>query len=436
MQETEIQPPCILQPNSVNQIPLAIEALRTNNCSFAVRSGGHSPNAGAANIAAGVSIDLSHLDAITLSDDRSIISVGPGATWGDVYSILDPLNLTVAGGRESGVGVGGLTVGGGMSFLSPRAGFTCDTVVNFQVALANGSIVDSKNDVDLDWSLRGGSNNFGVVTRIDFATIEQGLLWGGNVYYPISTIDAQLKALADISNTATYDDYGSVIMTLAYIGTGDIQLVTNSIVYTKPEINTPVFQPLMEIPSIGSTMRIADMSSLTAELAGSTPSGDRAYYMTITHGNSVAMLNATYQAWSRSIAGIKSADGIQWLLSLEPLPPSIYARHESQNALGLGDRGGKGLVISLLTALWEDKGDDVIVDSFAHSLFEDIKSAAETLGEYDPFLYLNYASTMSWQGSPISSYGPENVERLKKTSADVDPFGVFQRNVPGGFKLV
>ncbi|ROV89572.1 hypothetical protein VMCG_09955 [Cytospora schulzeri] len=435
LQEADIQPPCIFQPRSAEHVSLAVGTLSTNKCSFAIRSGGHSPNAGAANIANGVTVDLSQLNAITLSNDQSIASVGPGAVWGDVYSALDPLNLTVAGGREAGVGVGGLTVGGGISYLSPRVGFTCDTVVNFQVVLANGNIVNSQDDVNLDWSLRGGSNNFGVVTRIDFATIEQGLLWGGNVYYLINTIDAQLAALANISNPATYDDYASIIMTLAYSGAEDIQLVVNTIEYTKPEVDPPVFQPLLDIAAIESSMRIDNMSNLATELAESSPSGDRAYYMTITHGNSLAMLNATYQAWSRSVAGITGVAGIEWSLSLEPLPPSIYARHANQNALGLGARHKKGLIITLLTVLWTDETDDAVVEATAKTLFEDIRSAAEALDEYDPFLYLNYANTMSWQGSPISAYGSANVARLKRTGVEVDPSGVFQRLVPGGFKL-
>lgn len=419
----------------MEDIPLAVEALGTNNCSFAIRSGGHSPNAGAANIASGVTIDLSQINVITLSDDQSVVSVGPGATWGDVYSTLDPLNLTAAGAREAGVGVGGLTVGGGISFLSPRVGFTCDTVVNFQVVLASGSIVDSENVVDLDWSLRGGSNNFGIVTRFDLATIEQGLLWGGNAYYLIDTIDPQLAAFVNISNAQTYDDYSSLIMTLAYSGAEDLQLVVNSIVYTKPEADPPVFQPLIDIEALERTMRMTTVSDVATELASSSPTSQRTYYMTITHGNSLAMLNATYLAWNRSVSLITGVADIDWSLSLEPLPPSIYARHESQNALGLGSRDGKSLVISLLTASWTDEDDDVLVDASARTLFEDIQSAAEVLGELDSFLYLNYANTMSWQGTPILSYGAENVARLQRTSVKFDPAGIFQKNVRGGFKL-
>lgn len=425
-----------MQPASVEHVSLAVKTLTSNDCSFAVRSGGHSPNAGAANIASGVTLDLAHLDAITVSSDQSTVSVGPAATWGEVYSALDPLNLTVAGGRSGGVGAGGLALGGGISFHSPRVGFTADTVTNFQVVLADGRVVDSRGDPDLDWSLRGGSNNFGVVTRVDLAPISQGKLWGGNVYSLFDdTIDAQLRAFVGISDAATYDEYASLIMTLAYDGSTSMKLVANAIEYTKPEPNPPVFQPLMDIPSIASTMRIDSMAGISAELAQSSPDGRRVFYMTITHGNTLQMLEAVRDAWAASVTTVEGVAGITWSLSLEPLPPAIYERHAHDNAMGLTGRGGKALVVTLLTALWSDAADDAAVEAAGEALFEDIKGAAQGLGEYDPYLYLNYANTAGWQSSPIASYGWGSTARLRQTSAKVDPSGVFQKKVPGGFKL-
>ena len=425
-----------MQPASAEHVSVAVTTLTSNDCSFAVRSGGHSPVAGAANIASGVTLDLTRLDTITVSSDRATVSLGPAATWGEVYSALDPLNLTVAGGRSGGVGVGGLTVGGGISFHSPRVGFTADTVTNFQVVLADGRIVDSKDDADLDWSLRGGSNNFGVVTRLDLAPIEQGQLWGGNVYSAIDTADAQLRFLAGFCDPATYDEYASLIMTLAYDGSTGTQLFSNAVEYTKPEAEPPVFAPLMEIPTFYNTMRIDSMASISAELAATSPRGGRASFMTLTHGATLPMLEAVLAAFNTSVAAVRGVDAITWTLSLEPLPPAIYERHAHDNALGLDGRGGKGLVVTLLTAMWSDAADDATVEAAGEALHDDIKAAAQELGEYDPWLYLNYASRAAWQGSPVASYGWGSAARLRQTSAKVDPAGVFQKKVPGGFKLV
>lgn len=79
---------------------------------FAIRSGGHSPVAGAASIEDGVMIDLSLLCEVVPSDDGLSVTVGAGARWKDVYKVLDEKGLAVVGGRNSAVGVGGLTLGG------------------------------------------------------------------------------------------------------------------------------------------------------------------------------------------------------------------------------------------------------------------------------------------------------------------------------------
>ena len=234
---------------------------------FAVRSGGHTGFAGAANINGGVTIDLRLLNSIELNDDKSIASVGPGATWGEVYAKLDPLGLGVAGGRAAQVGVGGLTTGGGISYMSPRYGWTCDTVSSYEVVLADGSVVEAKEDnenADLLVALRGGSNNFGIVTRISLRTFEQGPLWGGSVYHDLSTIDDQLKAFVDINSADNYDEYASLITSFGFAA-GKGSAVVNSIEYTKAEENPAVFAPIMKIPALFSTMRLDTMTNISIE---------------------------------------------------------------------------------------------------------------------------------------------------------------------------
>lgn len=87
-------------------------------CPFAVKSGGHAAFSGASNIAGGITVDLAELNQITLSDDKSVASIGPGNTWYDVYAALEPHNLVAIGGRVAGIGVGGLILGGRLSFTA------------------------------------------------------------------------------------------------------------------------------------------------------------------------------------------------------------------------------------------------------------------------------------------------------------------------------
>ncbi|RAL08838.1 FAD-binding oxidoreductase [Aspergillus homomorphus CBS 101889] len=432
-QEAQLYPNCIVAPTTVDDVSTAVHYLTSNSrCDFAIRSGGHIVFAGAANINDGVTIDLRGLDTIEVNDDHSTVTVGAGATWGDVYKALEPMNLMVAGGRVGQVGVGGLTTGGGISYFSPRFGWTCDTVVDFEVVLANGSVVhaNAQNNPELQIALRGGSNNFGVVTRVQLKAFEQGPIWGGLTFHSFDNVDQQLQATADFSNADTYDDYASLILSFGFSGTQGPALLT-ALEYTKPEAYPSVFQSFTSIPSVLSTLRVANMSDIATEQGSFQPNGDRQLWLTTTFYPSVPMLNATYRCWNNSLAAIKDVNGITWSLSLEPIPPSIYARRSDSNSLGLSDTSGC-LVVVLLSASWSDEADEAEVTKVGRGLFEAIEDIAQQQNASHPFRYLNYAA--QWQ-NPIASYGDDSVEQLWRTSRAVDPEGVFQQQVPGGFKL-
>ena len=112
----------------------AVLTSRVTKCEFAVKSGGHAAFAGASNADGGLTIDLIHMTDVTVSSDKTQTSVGAGSVWYDVYTKLQPMGLTVIGGRVSAIGVGGLTLGGGISFFSNRYGWACDNVNAYQVS--------------------------------------------------------------------------------------------------------------------------------------------------------------------------------------------------------------------------------------------------------------------------------------------------------------
>ncbi|KAE8350516.1 hypothetical protein BDV28DRAFT_159548 [Aspergillus coremiiformis] len=438
-QNARLQPHGIISPTTTEDVSTAIKAIastlensKPSNCNFAIRSGGHAAFVGAANIANGVTLDLQGLNQISVSDDYTTASIGVGATWGEVYSQLDPLGLSVAGGRAAQVGVGGLTTGGGISYFSPRYGWACDTVTNFEVVLANGTIANANEEenAELMVALRGGSNNFGVVTRVDMRTFEQGPLWGGSVYHSVETIEQNLKAFVELNSAEAYDEFASLITSFGF-ASGRGKAVVNSMEYTKAEEDPAVFRPFMEIPKLLSTMRIASMHEISMEQGSFQPDGRRQLGVVTTHGSALPMLNATYLHWDASLAAIQDIPGIIWSISLEPLPPAIYARSPSNNAMGLDD-ASDSLVVTLLSATWDDEVDDAKVEKAARELFDNIESDARKLDVYEPFVYLNYAAP--WQ-DPITSYKSKSVERLRRVSQDVDPKGLFRLNVPGGFKL-
>ena len=121
-QEQQVAPNCVVSPQNEKDVAAVISllsrtiavtnALGIGRYSFAIRGGGHTPFAGSANIDRGITIDLRSMNTITVNPDQTIVSVGPGNRWIDVYLKVEPLGLAVSGGRVSDTGVGGLTTGG------------------------------------------------------------------------------------------------------------------------------------------------------------------------------------------------------------------------------------------------------------------------------------------------------------------------------------
>jgi len=113
-QESQIKPACIVRSQTtadvVNTTSHLVQANKLHgigSLKFAIRSGGHACFAGSANVSDGVTIDLRGLNSIDVNEGASEVSIGTGASWGEVYRRLDPLGLAVPGGRHSQVGVGG-----------------------------------------------------------------------------------------------------------------------------------------------------------------------------------------------------------------------------------------------------------------------------------------------------------------------------------------
>jgi FAD/FMN-containing dehydrogenase len=159
---------------------------------------------------------------------------------------------------------------------------------------------------------------------------------------------------------------------------------------------------------------------------------NRRFWSTQTLVSTEAVLNATYIRFNESLSAVESIEGLVWALSLQPLPPAFYARNADGNCLGLEDRDGQDLVTVLMSTTWTSEADDAVVEAAAKKLMADIEQDAKALGDWDRYVYLNYASE---EQDPIASYGHDNVDRLRRISQRVDPDKIFTHAVPGGFKL-
>ena len=221
-----LEPACIVQPRSAQEVSSVVRALVASGIPFAVRSGGHTAWAGANNIGPdGVTVDLGRMDWVKPlngnEEGGGAVDLGPGNRWGQVYAELARHGLTVAGGREGNVGVAGLILGGGMAFFTGRHGLACDNIVEFEVVLADGSIVTARREgpnADLHRALRGGGNNFGIVTKFRMRSIAAGPVWAGMTVHPKEATPQAIRALKDFTDDVPTDVDSNLLCFFTYTG--------------------------------------------------------------------------------------------------------------------------------------------------------------------------------------------------------------------------
>jgi FAD/FMN-containing dehydrogenase len=198
------RPALVVRPRDPDEVGAALRYAGHHDLAVSVRSGGHSP-AGHSTNDGGMVVDLAHLDAIDVLDaDRRLVRVGGGATWGQVTTALAPHGWALTAGDTTSVGVGGLTLGGGIGWLVRRHGLAIDNLVGARVVTADGGLVTASADehADLFWALRGGGGNFGVVVDFDFIAQEVTTVHHGTVAYQVDDAADLLRRWRDAMRSA------------------------------------------------------------------------------------------------------------------------------------------------------------------------------------------------------------------------------------------
>lgn len=184
-------PAAIARCRDVADVIACVDFGRENGLDIAIRGGGHNA-AGLAVADDALVIDLSGLRGTTVDPEHHTVRVDAGCTWGDVdHATVAGFGMAVPCGFIASTGVAGLTLGGGIGYLSRRFGLTVDNLLSADVVLADGTFVRASEDEhsDLLWALRGGGGNFGVVTSFTYRCHdigEHGVIVGGPVLYDLA----------------------------------------------------------------------------------------------------------------------------------------------------------------------------------------------------------------------------------------------------------
>ena len=153
-----------------------------------------------------------------------------------------------------------------------------DNVENFEVVLANGTLVSANANVNPDlWlALKGGSNNFGIVTRFDLRTFRQGDIWAGFINNPIETWPTQIQSFTEMNAESDYDPYASLINSYGYSAASGGMAVANNLVYTKPQPYPAIYKRFTDIqPQSHNSLQIQNLTNYLSATGDFQPKGQR-----------------------------------------------------------------------------------------------------------------------------------------------------------------
>jgi FAD/FMN-containing dehydrogenase len=197
-------PALVVQPNSARDVATAVGFARDHGLSLSIKGGGHNI-AGTSIAAGGLTLDMARMRDITVDPEARVAHVGPGCLLKDVDRATQEHGLATVLGFISEVGVAGLTLGGGLGYLTRRFGWTVDNLDEVEIVTADGEIRIASRDqnADLFWAIRGAGANLGVVTRFTFRLHEVGpIVYGGLIAWPFERADEILRAYRTITSEA------------------------------------------------------------------------------------------------------------------------------------------------------------------------------------------------------------------------------------------
>jgi FAD/FMN-containing dehydrogenase len=399
----ERRPGAIVQAATASDVQKVVRIAADSGLLLAVRGGGHS-FAGLGTCDDGIVCDLSRMNDVRVDPQARTVEVGGGALLGDVDAAGERHGLVTPAGVVSHTGVGGLTLGGGMGYLSRRFGLTIDNLIEADIVTADGRLsrVAADEQPDLFWAIRGGGGNFGVVTRFTFRMHELGPVSIKRWTYPAAATAETLRRYRDAASTAPRD------LTTAFIATTDELsfrvIATGSMVDADAALERFAFPGGVLDPRTDLTF--TELQRVSDDLL---PWGRRYYSK---GGFLAAMDDRVIDVIADSLADVPIPDLEVYCLQLGGTVGDV-----DDDATAYSGRAAAFYWIS--QGAWDDPEDDERAIAWCRRTARRLEALS---------LDTNYVNEQSDTGVAPGAYGASKYRRLAQVKWRYDPTNVFRLN--------
>jgi FAD/FMN-containing dehydrogenase/pimeloyl-ACP methyl ester carboxylesterase len=418
----EKTPALVVQPTGTADVVAAVDFAREHDLALSVRGGGHNI-AGTALADGGLTIDMSLLRGVLVDAEARTALVQPGCALGDVDRETQLHGLATPLGFISEVGVAGLTLGGGLGYLTRRFGWTVDNLLEVEIVTADGQVrrANREENADLFWAIRGAGANLGVVTSFTFRLHEVGpTVYGGIIGWPFERADEILRAYRTLATEAPHELsvwmnlfrappapfvpqewHGKRICAMAVCYTGDLAQV-DQVMAPIRALSDPIVDLLQQQP----------YTQVQSNLDAMEPKGKHYYWKT----EYVAELSDDLLAtWRDLAAECPSAETAMGILHLG----GALSEHDADDG-AVGNRDARFALGAL--GMWEP--DEPGADTFPQW----VRNAWK---RFRPFStggnYINLQTADEGEERIRATYGA-NFERLVAIKQRYDPDNVFRSN--------
>jgi hypothetical protein len=409
------RPAVIVRPADASQVARVVSAARETGLELAVRSGGHSL-AGHGVCDGGIVLDLSDMRGLEIDPEGRTAWAQTGLTAGQYAKATAAHGLATGFGDTGSVGIGGLTLGGGVGYLSRANGLTIDDLLAAEMVTADGNIVevDAENHPDLFWAIRGGGGNFGVATRFKFRLHDLDGVVGGMLMLPataeiVRSFVAQAEAAPDELSTIANimpappmpfvppEQHGRLVVMglLCYAG--------------PPEAAEPVLAPFRSLAT-----PIADMVR-PIPYPEMFPPEEEDFHPTAI-GHTMFVDSVGQDAAETIVERLESSDATMRVTQLRVLGGAI-ARVPAE-ATAYAHRGSR--IMANVAAFYDGPEDKAVREAWVNDLAAELRQ--EDGGAYVNFLGEDGAERIR------AAYPDATWDRLTAIKASYDPTNLFRLN--------